>query len=85
MHPMAPGMPMVTHFHMVQRQAAQSWFEEPEHRGYVPPGLAKKGACRPGMRARGNVVSLCLQPWSGMPCHAHWSWCWAHRLQGTAM
>jgi Ni/Co efflux regulator RcnB len=48
MHPMAADVPMGTHFHMVQRQAAQAWFEEPEHRGFVPPGLAKKGGMPPG-------------------------------------
>jgi Ni/Co efflux regulator RcnB len=48
MHPMAPDMPMASHFHMAQRQAAQGWFEEPEHRGFVPPGLARKGGLPPG-------------------------------------
>ena len=48
MHPMAPEAPMVTHFHRVQQQAAQAWYEEPEHRGFVPPGLAKKGGVPPG-------------------------------------
>ena len=48
MHPMAPEAPMVTHFHRVQQQAARAWYEEPEHRGFVPPGLAKKGGVPPG-------------------------------------
>ena len=46
--PMAADAPMATHFHSVQRQAAQAWFDEPEHRGFVPPGLAKKGGLPPG-------------------------------------
>lgn len=48
MHPMASEAPMGTHFHRVQRQAAQHWYEEPEHHGYVPPGLARKGGVPPG-------------------------------------
>lgn len=48
MHPMTPEAPMVTHFHRVQRQAAQAWYEEPGHRGFVPPGLARKGGVPPG-------------------------------------
>ena len=36
------------HFHMAQRQAAQAYYEEPEHRGFVPPGLARKGGVPPG-------------------------------------
>ena len=48
MHPMGADAPMGTHFHMAQRQAAQAYFEEPEHRGFVPPGLAKKGGVPPG-------------------------------------
>lgn len=40
--------PAQTHFHMVQRQAAQAWFDEHDHRGFVPPGLAKKGGLPPG-------------------------------------
>ena len=46
--PMAASAPMAPHFHSVQRQAAQVWFAEPEHRGFVPPGLAKKGSLPPG-------------------------------------
>jgi hypothetical protein len=48
MRPMAPEMDWPTHFHMAQRQAALAWHEEPEHRGFVPPGLAKKGGLPPG-------------------------------------
>lgn len=45
---MAHDAPMATHFHMAQRHAAQVWYEEPEHRGFVPPGLARKGGLPPG-------------------------------------
>lgn len=48
-HPMVAAVPMPTHFHAVQRRAAQAWFEAPEHRGFVPPGLAKKGGMPPGL------------------------------------
>lgn len=47
-HPMTTEAPGITHFHMAQRQAAQAYYEEPEHRGFVPPGLAKKGGVQPG-------------------------------------
>lgn len=43
----SPAAP-VTYFHRAQQQAAQAWYEEPEHRGFVPPGLAKKGGVPPG-------------------------------------
>lgn len=45
---MVSEAPMPTHFHSVQRLAAQAWFDEPEHRGFVPQGLAKKGGRPPG-------------------------------------
>ena len=46
-HPME-ATPMPSHFHMAQRNAAQAYYAEPEHRGFVPPGLARKGGVPPG-------------------------------------
>ena len=64
-HPMAPNAPMGTHFRMAQRQAAQAYYEEPEHRGFVPPGLAKKGGMPPGQ----------AKPWQrGQPLPAGLVW-----------
>lgn len=48
MHRMGSDAPMGTHFHVVQRQAAQAYFAQPGHQGFVPPGLAKKGGVPPG-------------------------------------
>ena len=39
---------MPSHVHMAQRNAAQAYYAEPEHRGFVPPGLARKGGVPPG-------------------------------------
>lgn len=47
-HRTGSDAPMGTHFHIVQRQAVQAYFALPEHQGYVPPGLAKKGGVPPG-------------------------------------
>lgn len=47
---MRPEMPMGTHFHMAQRHEAQVYFEQPEHQGFVPPGLVRKGGVPPGQR-----------------------------------
>lgn len=47
-HPMGPGAAMAPHFHEVQRRAVETYFEAPEHQGYVPPGLAKKRSLPPG-------------------------------------
>ena len=43
-----PELPTPGHFHMVQRQAAQVWYDEPEHRGFVPPGRGRKSGVPPG-------------------------------------
>jgi len=47
-HPMASDTPAMTHFQMAQRQAAQNYYAQPEHQGFVPPGLARKGGLPPG-------------------------------------
>lgn len=33
---------------MAHRHAAQDYYAQPEHQGFVPPGLAKKGGMPPG-------------------------------------
>ena len=48
MHRMGSDAPMGTHFHLVQRQAVQAYFTLPEHQGFVPQGLTKKGGMPPG-------------------------------------
>jgi Ni/Co efflux regulator RcnB len=44
----AAEVQMPSHFHMAQRNAAQAYYDEPEHRGFVPPGLARQGGVPPG-------------------------------------
>lgn len=56
-HPHVQGMP-ARHmeretsaggqFSMAQHHAAMAYFAEPEHQGFAPPGLAKKGGMPPG-------------------------------------
>ena len=41
-------VPLPAHFNMAHRHAAQDYYAQAEHQGYVPPGLAKKGGVPPG-------------------------------------
>lgn len=56
-HPAGQGMPArhmdratpgAVQFNMAQQHAAMAYFAEPEHQGFVPPGLARKGGMPPG-------------------------------------
>lgn len=47
-HRMAQEAPAGAPFSMAQHQAAMAYFAAPEHQGFVPPGLAKKGGLPPG-------------------------------------
>lgn len=53
-HPMMQHPPktaevsLSAHFNMAHRHAAQDYYAQPEHQGFVPPGLAKKGGMPPG-------------------------------------
>ncbi len=58
-HPMASDTPPMSHFHMTQRYAAERYFAQPGHQGFVPPGLARKGGVPPGQTKvwkRGQVL-----------------------------
>ncbi len=47
------SVPIGGYFQEHHRQAAQAYYEQPENRGYCPPGLAKKGRdCWPPGQAR---------------------------------
>ena len=46
-------VPIGSYFQEHHRQAAQAYYEQPENRGYCPPGLAKKGRdCMPPGQAK---------------------------------
>lgn len=47
-HPMHPDTAGEVRFNMAQHHAALAYFSEPEHQGFVPPGLARKGGLPPG-------------------------------------
>lgn len=48
-------MPGAIVFSPMQQQAARSYYLEHEHRGFVPPGLAKKGGIPPGQRKHWRI------------------------------
>ncbi len=49
--PMAGGIV----FSPAQQQVARSFYLQPEYRGFVPPGLAKKGGLPPGQAKRWRI------------------------------
>ncbi len=56
---MEMGTPGAVQFSMAQHHEAMVYFAEPEHQGFVPPGLAKKGGVPPGQLRkwqRGQVL-----------------------------